>query len=76
MIVWGYSTIGALVVNALNGSRFQLFTAGSLLVVGIAIAVLSVADPNYFLVFSLLFMVKVRFSFAVAHYHQTDRVKR
>ena len=72
LIVWSYTTIAALVVNALHGSRFQLFTAGSLLVAGIAIAVLGVAVPNYFLVISLLFMVKVLFSFAVDHYHQID----
>ena len=74
-IIWGYTIIGAMAVNALHGNRFQLFAAGSLLTAGIAIAVLSVAVPNYFLVISLLFMVKVLFSFAVDHYHQTDVVE-
>lgn len=72
VIVWGYTIAGALVVNALMGSRFQLFIAGSLLIVGIALAVLGIEVPNYFLVISLLFMVKVLFSFSVDHYPQTD----
>ena len=70
LMVWGYTIVGAIMVNALNGSRFQLFTAGSLLVAGMAIAVLSVEIPNYLLLISLLFMLKVLFSFAVDHYHQ------
>jgi hypothetical protein len=69
VVVWAYTISGALLVNALQGSRFQLFIAGSLLVVGIAIAVLAIAVPNYFLVISLLFLLKVQFSFAVDHYH-------
>lgn len=70
LIVWGYTIAGALAVNALHGSRIQLFTAGSLLVAGMAVAVLSVQVPNYFLLISLLFMLKVLFSFTVDHYHQ------
>jgi hypothetical protein len=71
-LVWGYTTGGALVVNALKGHRFQLFTAGSLLVAGIALAVLGIAVPSYFLVISLLFMLKVLFSFSVDHYHPAE----
>ena len=70
VLIWVYTTLGALVVNALKDSRFQVFTAGSLLVAGIAIAVLTTAGPDYFLLISLLFMLKVLFSFAVDHYHQ------
>ena len=70
LIVWGYTTAGALLVNALHGHRFQLFTAGSLLVAGIALAMLSASVPDYFQLISLLFMLKVLFSFAVDHYHQ------
>jgi len=72
VLVWGYTTVGALVVNTLQGHRFQVFTAGTLLATGIAVAVLAIAVPNYFLVISLLFMVKVLFSFAVDHYHPTE----
>lgn len=61
--------MGAFVINALKGSRFQLVMAGLLLSMGIAIAVLAVDVPYYFLVVSLLFMLKVLFSFAVDHYH-------
>jgi len=69
VLIWAYTTIGALVVNALKDNRFQGFTAGSLLVAGIAVAVLTAAVPDYFLLISLLFMLKVLFSFAVDHYH-------
>ena len=72
VVVWGYTIAGALVVNALKGSRFQVFIAGTLLAAGIAIAVLGADVPKYFLVISLLFMVKVLFSFSVDHYGQVQ----
>jgi len=68
VIVWGYTIAGAFVVNMLKGNQFQLFVAGVLLVLGISIIVLGVETPKYFLVISLLFMVKVLFAFAVDHY--------
>jgi len=68
LVVWGYTIAGALVVNALNASQFQVFVAGALLVLGIALTVLGMDAPKYFLVISLLFMVKVLFAFAVDHY--------
>ena len=68
VIIWGYTIAGALVVNALKGSRFQLFVAGVLLATGIFVAVLVIEIPKYFLAISLLFMMKVMFSFAVDHY--------
>lgn len=69
LLIWAYTIVGAFVINALKGSRFQLVMAGLLLSMGIAIAVLAVDVPYYFLVVSLLFMLKVLFSFAVDHYH-------
>lgn len=71
-VVWGYTIVGALVVNAFKGSQFQAFVGGVLLSTGIAIIVLTVEVPKYFLVISLLFMVKVLFSFAVDHYGQVQ----
>lgn len=68
LVVWGYTIVGALVVNALKASQFQVFVAGALLVLGIALTVLGMDAPTYFLVISLLFMVKVMFAFAVDHY--------
>jgi len=68
VIVWGYTITGAFVVNALKDNQFQKFVAGILLAFGISIIVLSVDAPKYFLVISLLFMVKVLFAFAVDHY--------
>jgi hypothetical protein len=72
VIVWGYTITGALVVNALRGSQFQKFVAGVLLALGISIIVVGTEVPKYFLIISLLFMVKVLFSFAVDHYHQAQ----
>lgn len=72
VIVWGYTIAGAFVVNALKGNQFQIFVAGVLLVLGISIIVLGVETPKYFLVISLLFMVKVLFAFAVDHYGSQD----
>jgi len=68
VIVWGYTISGALVVNALKGNQLQLFVAGVLLATGISVAVLWLEAPKYFLVISLLFMMKLMFSFAVDHY--------
>lgn len=68
--VWGYTIAGALVVNALKASPFQVFVAGVLLALGIACMVVGMDTPAYFLVVSLLFMVKVQFAFAVDHYAQ------
>ncbi len=72
VIVWGYTITGAFVVNALNGNQFQKFVAGALLALGISIIVLGVDAPKYFLVISLLFMVKVLFAFAVDHYSSQE----
>lgn len=71
-IVWGYTVVGAFIVNAFKGNQFQKFVAGVLLVVGMSIIVLGTETPKYFLVISLLFMVKVLFAFAVDHYGQAD----
>ena len=75
VIIWGYTIAGALVVNALKGSRFQLFVAGVLLATGIFVAVLGIEIPKYFLAISLLFMMKVMFSFAVDHYGKARKAE-
>ena len=68
VIVWGYTIAGAFVVNMLKGNQFQILVAGILLTLGISIIVIGVEAPKYFLLISLLFMVKVLFAFAVDHY--------
>jgi hypothetical protein len=73
IIVWGYTIAGAFVVNALKERRVQKFSGGVLLALGISITVLGTEVPKYFLVISLLFMVKVLFAFAVDHYGHVDR---
>lgn len=72
IIVWGYTISGAFVVNALKDSQFQKFVGGVLLALGISITVLGTETPRYFLMISLLFMLKVLFAFAVDHYSQTS----
>lgn len=74
VIVWGYTIAGAFVVNALKGNQFQIFVAGVLLTLGISIIVLGTETPKYFLVISLLFMVKVLFAFVVDHYGQAGKL--
>lgn len=74
IIVWGYTIASALIVNARKDSPFQKFVAGVLLALGIAIIVLGTEFPKYFLVISLLFMVKVLFAFAVDHYGQAGAI--
>ena len=70
LIVWGYTIASAYVVNACKDSQFQKFVAGVLLALGILIIVLGMDVPKYFLVISLLFMLKVAYAFAVDHYGQ------
>lgn len=66
-LVWAYTIIGALVVNALHSHRLQVFVAGTLLTIGISLTLLGVEALKYFLVMASLFMLKVLFSFAVDH---------
>jgi hypothetical protein len=71
---WGYTIAGALVVNALLGNRLQLFVAALLLVIGMFAIVVGSGFPLYFLVISLVFLVKVLFAFPVDHYQQQDGI--
>ncbi len=65
--VWLYTVTGAAIVNAIRGSN-QLFIGGLLLSLGIGwLPMLASVEP-YMLIISLLFMVKVLFSFSVNHY--------
>lgn len=72
IIIWGYTIASAFVVNSLKGNQFQKFIAGVLLALGISIIILGTEVPKYYLIISLLFMVKVLFSFAVDHYDQVQ----
>jgi hypothetical protein len=74
VIVWGYTIASAYVVNACKDSQFQKLVAGVLLALGIIIIVLGTQVPKYFLVISLLFMVKVAYAFAVDHYGKASEI--
>lgn len=66
--IWAYTIIGAFIVNALIGKHSQQFVAGLLLSVGLGSMPMLPGIPPYMLIISLLFMLKVLFSFAVDHY--------
>lgn len=66
--IWGYTIVGAFIVNALAGRHSQRFVAGLLLAIGMGCMPLLADIPPYMLIVGLLFMLKVLFSFAVDHY--------
>lgn len=68
LLVWMYTIICALVIQAIEG-RNQVFVAGSLLSIGVAWIPMLEMDA-FMLVVSMLFMVKVLFSFSVNHYRK------
>lgn len=77
LILWGYTIAGAFIVNTCTRgsnrqpdrqSDRQPFIGGIVLAAGIALAVLSGETPTYFLLITLLFMLKVIYSFSVDHY--------
>jgi hypothetical protein len=68
LAVWAYTMISAFLVNALIDKRSQLFVAGLLLSAGLGFMPMLPGIPPYMLIISLLFMLKVMFSFAVDHY--------
>ncbi|MBB6633206.1 hypothetical protein [Cohnella thailandensis] len=71
--VWAYTVIGAFIVNALIGKHSQPFVAGLLLSVGFGFIPMLPGIPPFMLIISLLFMLKVLYSFAVDHYGQARR---
>ncbi|QMV43321.1 hypothetical protein [Cohnella cholangitidis] len=73
LAVWAYTILGAFVVNALIGKPSQKFVAGILLSVGLGCLPLLPEITPYMLIVSILFMLKVLFSFAVDHYGHADR---
>ncbi len=69
LLVWAYTIVSAVGVNGLKGSPHQQMVAGFLTLVGIlALVSLLPLIPVWMLTVSLLFMLKVVFSFAVDHY--------
>ncbi|MBT1062610.1 hypothetical protein KJY73_03440 [Bowmanella sp. Y26] len=66
-LIWAITIVSALIVNALHGSPFQLFTAAALMGAGLLV-LMQLALPVWFALVSVFFMLKVMFSFAVNHY--------
>jgi hypothetical protein len=71
--VWAYTIVGAFLVNVLFGKPSQKFVAGMLLSVGLGCLPMLPEIAPFMLAISLLFMLKVLFSFAVDHYGQANR---
>ena len=67
MIVWGYTIMSALVVNALKGRQVQCFIAANLMCYGLLLLIY-LPLSNWFLMVSVFFLIKVLFSFSVDHF--------
>jgi hypothetical protein len=65
--VWLYTIASAFIINALQGQR-QRFVGKVLLAVGIGWIPMLPNIDYYFLIISLLFMLKVLYAFSVNHY--------
>lgn len=76
LVVWAYTIAGASIVNAMIGKPTQRFVAGLLLSAGLGCVPLLPDMQPYMLTVSLLFMLKVLFSFAVDHYGQAKNGNR
>lgn len=70
-LIWAYTIISALVVNALKDSRIQLFISANLMCSGLLL-LMFLPLPTWFLITSTFFLIKVMFSFAVDHYGNQD----
>ena len=68
VLIWAYTMIAVLIVNALHGHPLQLFMAACLLVMGISGILILSGLPLPLLVMGVLFLMKVVFSFGVDHY--------
>ncbi|MCV0408465.1 MAG: hypothetical protein K5872_19795 [Rhizobiaceae bacterium] len=66
--VWGYTVVGAAIVNLLKERRAQPFAGGVLLAVGFVAIPLALQLPVYLIVVAQLFMLKVLYGFAVDHF--------
>lgn len=67
LVVWGYTISAAFFVNALQGKSFQGFVAANLMCCGLLLLI-SLPLPSWFLMVSVMFMIKVVFSFSVDHF--------
>ena len=67
LIVWGYTIVSALIVNAFKKTTIQLFIAANLMCYGIFL-LMTLTIPTWFLIISIFFMIKIMFSFSVDHY--------
>ncbi|MCM3620365.1 hypothetical protein M3936_22675 [Sutcliffiella horikoshii] len=65
-LVWIYTVICSFIVISIKGAN-QIFVAGLLLCIGIGVTPM-LGMESYMLIISMLFMIKVVFSFSVDHY--------
>ncbi len=67
LIIWGFTIVSALLVNALKGKSIQGFIAANLMCYGILLLIY-LSLSTWFLMVSVFFMIKVLFSFSVDHF--------
>ena len=65
---WAYTIVSAIIVNTLAGHRHQTFVAACFVIAGLIGLMFLAQDSLTLTAASLLFLVKVTFSFAVNHY--------
>ncbi|WP_434340743.1 hypothetical protein [Motilimonas cestriensis] len=65
--IWAYTIAAAIIVNLLQQYRYQLFIAANLIAYGLILIVV-LALPSWLMLVSILFMLKVVFSFGVDHF--------
>lgn len=72
LIVWAFTIASAFLVNALKGKSIQGFIAANLMCYGILLLIY-LSLPVWFLMVSILFMIKVLFSFSVDHFDKQTK---
>ncbi|MFZ5987713.1 MAG: hypothetical protein ACOYWZ_11390 [Bacillota bacterium] len=71
VVVWAYTIVSALIVNALNELSIQRSVGGLLMTIGLmGLFLLGQGTQLLILIILLLFIIKVIFSFAVNHFSQ------
>ncbi|PHS62355.1 MAG: hypothetical protein COB09_14840 [Thalassobium sp.] len=67
LLTWAFTIASALVINQLKNHALQKFSGAAFMCFGLFLLIL-LPMPQWFLLCSVFFMIKVVFSFAVDHY--------
>ena len=66
-IIWFFTIVSAFITNHFKGKKIQVFIGANLMCYGLILAIF-LSLPDWFLIVSVFFMIKVLFSFSVDHY--------